>query len=120
VLILGGDITGKMIIPIVAESETDNTTIDQAPRLDRDLRPSVQPGGGFKMAPAGSTAVRDAIEKHQPLLALHGHIHESRGTFKIGGTLCMNPGSEYAERILRSVLLDIDGNRVKDFMFTSG
>ena len=97
-----------------------NTALDQAPKLDEDLRPSVQPGGGFEMAPAGSSAVRDAVQRHQPLLALHGHIHESRGTFKIGRTLCMNPGSEYAERILRGVLLDIDGSRVKDFMFTSG
>jgi Icc-related predicted phosphoesterase len=96
------------------------TMIDEAPKLDKDLNPSVQPGGGFEMAAAGSTAVRDAIQKHQPLLGLHGHIHESKGTFKIGRTLCMNPGSEYAERILRGVLLDIDGNRVKDFMFTSG
>jgi Icc-related predicted phosphoesterase len=97
-----------------------NTMLDQAPKLDKDLNPSVQPGGGFEMAPAGSTAVRGAIQKYQPMLALHGHIHESKGTFKIGRTLCMNPGSEYAERILRGVLLDIDGNRVKDFMFTSG
>ena len=98
----------------------NNTMLDQAPKLDKDLNPSVQPGGGFEMAPAGSTAVRDAIQRHQPLLGLHGHIHESKGTFKIGRTLCMNPGSEYAERILRGLLLDIDGNRVKDFMFTSG
>ena len=96
------------------------TMIDDAPKLDKDLNPSVQPGGGFEMAPAGSTAVRDMIQRHQPLLGLHGHIHESKGTFKIGRTLCMNPGSEYAERILRGLLLDIDGNRVKDFMFTSG
>jgi len=97
-----------------------NTTLDQAPKLDKDLRPSVQPGGGFEMAAAGSVAVKDAIRKRQPMLGLHGHIHESRGTFKIGRTLCLNPGSEYAERILRGVLLDIDGNRVRDFMFTSG
>jgi Icc-related predicted phosphoesterase len=96
------------------------TALDQAPKLDDDLNPSVQPGGGFEMAPAGSTAVRDALQKCQPLLGLHGHIHESKGTCKIGRTLCLNPGSEYAERILRGVLLDIDGNRVKDFMFTSG
>jgi len=32
----------------------------------------------------------------------------------------LNPGSEYAERILRGVLVDIDGNRVKDYMLTSG
>jgi Icc-related predicted phosphoesterase len=97
-----------------------NTTLDQAPKLDKDLNPSVQPGGGFEMASAGSTAVRDAIQKHQPALALHGHIHESKGTFKIGRTLCMNPGSEYMERILRGVLFDIDGDHVRDFMFTSG
>jgi len=97
-----------------------NTMLDQAPKLDKDLNPSVQPGGGYEMAPAGSTAIRDAIQEHQPLLGLHGHIHESKGTFKIGRTLCMNPGSEYAERILRGLLLDIEGNRVKDFMFTSG
>ena len=96
------------------------TALDQAPKLDDDLNPSVQPGGGFEMAPAGSTAVRDAVQKYQPLLGLHGHIHESKGTCKIGRTLCLNPGSEYAERILRGVLLDVDGNRVKDFMFTSG
>jgi hypothetical protein len=96
------------------------TTLDNAPKLDKDLNPSVEPGGGFEMAPAGSTAVRDAIQKHQPLLGLHGHIHESKGTFKLGRTLCLNPGSEYAERILRGVLLDVEGRRVKDFMFTSG
>jgi Icc-related predicted phosphoesterase len=28
---------------------------------------------------AGSTAVRDALAKYQPMLSLHGHIHESRG-----------------------------------------
>jgi len=39
---------------------------------------------------------------------------------EIAATLCMNPGSEYAERILRGVLVDIEGDRVKDFMFTSG
>ena len=72
------------------------------------------------MAPAGSTTVKDAIQKYQPMLGLHGHIHESKGTFKIGRTLCLNPGSEYMERVLRGVLLNIDGNRVKDFLFTSG
>ena len=97
-----------------------NSTLDQAPKLDKDLNPSVQPGGGFEMAPAGSTAVKNAAQEYQPMLGLHGHIHESKGTFKIGRTLCLNPGSEYMERVLRGVLLDIDGNRVKDFLFTSG
>lgn len=55
-----------------------------------------------------------------PPIRLWPFLRESRGTFKNGRTLCMDPGSEYAERILRGVLLDVDGSRVKDFMFTSG
>jgi Icc-related predicted phosphoesterase len=39
---------------------------------------------------------------------------------EIRRTICLNPGSEYMERVLRGVLLDIHGNRVKDFLFTSG
>jgi Icc-related predicted phosphoesterase len=69
------------------------------------------------MASAGSTTVKDAIPKYQPMLGLHGHIHESKGTSKIGRTLCLNPGAEY---MLRGVLLNSDDNRVKDFLFTSG
>ena len=69
------------------------------------------------MASAGSTTVKDAIPKYQSMLGLHGHIHESKGTSKIGRTLCLNPGSEY---MLRGVLLNSDDNRVMDFLFTSG
>lgn len=68
----------------------------------------------------GSTAVKKAIENNQPLLGLHGHIHESRGSSKIGRTLCINPGSEYGEGILRGVLVTIKDNAVQSFSFTSG
>ncbi len=47
----------------------------RAPLLDADLtlkRALGQP----EMGPVGSTAVRDAIDRWQPLLGLHGHIHE--------------------------------------------
>jgi Icc-related predicted phosphoesterase len=43
------------------------------------------------MASVGSTAIREFIERHQPLLALHGHVHESRAAERIGRTLCLNP-----------------------------
>jgi Icc-related predicted phosphoesterase len=72
------------------------------------------------MIPVGSTAVRAAIEKYQPLLGLHGHIHESKGSVKIGRTLCLNPGSEYAEGILRGALITLEDNKIKNFQFTSG
>jgi Icc-related predicted phosphoesterase len=64
--------------------------------------------------------VREVIERHQPLLALHGHIHESRATTNIGRTLCVNPGSEYGEGILRGVLLNLAGGKVESYQLTSG
>ena len=72
------------------------------------------------MMPTGSPSVRAAIEKFQPLLGLHGHIHESRGNIKIGRTICLNPGSEYTEGILRGALIDIEETKVTDFMLTAG
>jgi Icc-related predicted phosphoesterase len=95
------------------------TNIDQAPLLDEKLSPKMGPSG-MQMEPVGSKAVRNAIEKHQPLLGLHGHIHESRGVCKINKTLCINPGSEYGEGILRGALISIKNDRVESYSFTSG
>ena len=80
--------------------------LDQAPLLDTSVTPP-RPIVG-ESAPAGSTAVRDAILKYQPLVGLHGHIHESRGIQKLGRTTCVNPGSEYTEGLLRSAVIDLD------------
>ncbi len=96
-----------------------NTIIDQAPALDKTLRPIVK-GGHVQMTSAGSLAVRRAIKKHQPLVGIHGHIHESHGTIKIGRTQCFNPGSEYTEGILRGLLLDLEDEKIKNYLFTSG
>jgi hypothetical protein len=68
----------------------------------------------------GSTAVLNAIEKHQPLLGLHGHIHESRAIQQIGRTLCINPGSQYTKGILGGVVIFFKKDRIKDYMFVSG
>ena len=96
-----------------------NTTIDQAPLLDKDFKPVVS-GGQILMTAAGSTAVRESIEKHQPLLGIHGHIHEARGVVKIGRTICINPGSEYNSGILRGLLCELDRDAVKSYVLTSG
>ena len=64
------------------------------------------------MVPVGSKTVRKIIEKYQPLLALHGHIHESPGFAKIGRTKCLNPGSEYGEGILKGFLVELDGLKI--------
>ncbi len=95
-----------------------NTNLDIAPELDENLTPKLSLTGGFKLAPVGSTAVRAAIEKYQPLLGLHGHIHESRSAQKIGRTLCINPGSEYGEGVLRGVVLEFSKKGLEDHVFT--
>ncbi len=97
-----------------------DTVIDQAPQLDDQMRPTLEMGGKPHMVPVGSPAIRQAIEKYQPRLGLHGHIHESRGSQKLGRTLCLNPGSEYGEGVMRGVIVDIDKKGVKHFTFTSG
>ncbi len=96
------------------------TGIDRAPAVDAELRYVKQRMGALKMISAGSTSVRYSIEKLQPLVGLHGHIHESKGFIKLGNTLCLNPGSEYSEGILRGALLDLEDGRVKEFLLTSG
>ena len=96
------------------------TAIDAAPVIDENLSPVIQ-GGSMLMGPAGSEAVRAVIEKYQPLIALHGHIHESRGTVKIGKTVCINPGSAYGEGVLHGVLFELDKRKgLKRYQLTSG
>jgi Icc-related predicted phosphoesterase len=95
------------------------TGIDQGPKLDENMR--MQTGaGGAEMQPVGSTACRAVIERYQPMLGLHGHLHESRGTFRLGRTLCINPGSEYSEGILRGALIDIEQGELKNHVLTTG
>lgn len=82
------------------------TGLDLAPRLDENLQ-MVVTAAGPEMIPVGSTATRDAIGKYQPMLGLHGHIHESKGIKKLNGVTVANPGSEYGEGILDGLLIDI-------------
>jgi Icc-related predicted phosphoesterase len=96
------------------------TAIDTAPLVDENLSPVIQ-GGSMLMGPAGSEAVRALIEKYQPLIALHGHIHESRGTAKVGKTVCINPGSAYGEGVLHGALFELDKKKgLKRYQLTSG
>src|SRR5207248_642438 len=96
------------------------TPIDTAPVVDENLSPVIR-GGSIMMGPAGSQAVRALIEKYQPLIALHGHIHESRGTVRIGKTVCINPGSAYGEGVLHGVLFELDARKgLKRYQLTSG
>jgi len=86
------------------------TGLDEAPALDSTLRPI---HGGAVMKPVGSTAVRDAIMQHQPMLSVHGHIHESRAVKKMGRTLAMNPGSVYGDGVLQGAVIDLNAKKGK-------
>jgi len=80
--------------------------------LDASLKPVVQ-GGQVQMTNVGSRSVRELIMKYQPTVALHGHVHETPGAVRLGRTICINPGSEYNDGILRGALLVIDGKKQK-------
>jgi Icc-related predicted phosphoesterase len=96
-----------------------DTPLDPAPKITKDLKARTS-GGQSEMVSAGSSAVRRAITKYQPLLGLHGHIHESKAAAYLGRTLCLNPGSEYGEGILRGALITITKKGVKSHLFTQG
>ena len=86
--------------------------LDTAPILDENLRPTISAGDVLR-GPVGSTAVRRIIETYQPVLSVHGHIHEAGGERRIGDTLCINPGSEANAGILRGYLIDIGGKGIE-------
>ena len=93
------------------------SNLDEAPELDENLRPKY---AGNALKPVGSTAVRAAIEKHQPLLGLHGHIHEGRGSSRIGRTLCINPGSMYEQGTLLGALVKLGREKIENYVLTQG
>jgi len=51
---------------------------------------------------------------------LCGHIHESRGTTRIGRTVVINPGSEYQMGVLRGAIVNIADKKVLSWQLTSG
>ena len=96
------------------------THLDQAAQLDDEFRPVVK-AGQVSMIPVGSTAVREVIEQYQPVVGLHGHVHESPGAQRLGRTLTLNPGSEYGDGVLRGLLLNLDTKRgVRSWQFIQG
>ncbi len=90
-------------------------SLDLCPKLDANMRMAAE-----EKIHAGSIGAKQVIEKYQPLLGLHGHIHESRGAQKAGRTVMINPGSEYSEGILKGAVVMLDKKKVKDYVFTSG
>jgi Icc-related predicted phosphoesterase len=96
-----------------------DTTLDKAALVNDDLT-YVTHGGEPVEGPVGSLAVRQIIEEYQPMLALHGHIHESRGVTRLGRTLCINPGSEYNSGRIHGVLVTLGRDEVTRHQFVVG
>lgn len=95
------------------------TDLDKAPELTADLTVTME-GGEQKLTSVGSNAVREFIEQHQPLLGLHGHVHESKAADYLGSTLCLNPGSEYTQGTLCGALVALGDRSVVSHQFIVG
>ncbi len=95
------------------------SSLDTAFEVDEELR-YVTKGGRPHEVPTGSKAVRQIIEETEPLLSLHGHIHESKGVTKIGRTVAINPGSDYGSGHLDGCLVHIAPERVVNHYLVSG
>jgi uncharacterized protein len=98
------------------------TGLDIAPKLDSSVDPPrpVTQGGQEVLIPVGSTSFRDVIKETQPLLTLHGHIHETRNSARIGRSLLVDPGSEYSAGSLRGAIINLEPKRVLSHQFTTG
>ena len=96
-----------------------DSELDRAIEISPELT-HVYKGGQPVEIPVGSHAVRQIIEEVQPLLALHGHIHESRGSVRIGRTLAINSGSEYGTGRLHGVTVRLAEEGVVSHQFLVG
>ena len=83
-----------------------NTSFDEVYEVDKSFQKS------NNKIHVGSSSVRDAIETYKPILSLHGHIHEVSHAELLGPTLCVNPGSNYQNGILKGAYFIIDGGRI--------
>ena len=90
--------------------------LDTAPQIDTETMSYVYEGGSPRQIPVGSTAVRQIIEETQPLLAVHGHIHESRGVLNRRDS-CDQFGSEYNSGRIHGALVTVLPDEVKSRQF---
>ena len=87
------------------------TALDACPKLDKNLQVVYEMGLPAQIH-AGCQTLTDIIKEHQPLLGLHGHIHEGRAKINIGKTICINPGSVYPEGILQGAVITLQHGQV--------
>jgi Icc-related predicted phosphoesterase len=113
------DVSDPSNLVAVLHPPPRDSRLDQAPEIDADFRVQME-GGAPRLTSVGSSAVRSFIEQHQPLVGLHGHVHESKGMQLIGRTLCINPGSEYSDGTLCGALLALGDGAVISHQLVTG
>ena len=89
-----------------------HTQLDEAPAIDENFRVQAVLGR-VKYVPVGSTAVREIELEREPLVGLHGHIHEAPGIRRLGKRkiLVLNPGSDYSTGALNGALITLNKDR---------
>jgi Icc-related predicted phosphoesterase len=99
-----------------------DSSLDTCAQLDTSVWPPepIFVGAEPQTFGAGSSAVDTIIRERQPLMGLHGHIHESAGVKKIGRTTCINPGSDYTDGTLRGAVIALKGDKVNGVQRTTG
>jgi len=95
------------------------TALDACPKLDSNLQVVYEMGLPAQIH-AGCKTLGEIIKEHQPLLGLHGHIHEGRAKINIGATVCINPGSVYPEGILQGAMITLSDGKVTQVSLTQG
>ena len=95
------------------------TALDACPKLDGNMQVVYEMGLPAQIH-AGCETLNDIIKEHQPLLGLHGHIHEGRAKINIGETVCINPGSVYPEGILQGAMIILEDGKIAQTNLTQG
>jgi Icc-related predicted phosphoesterase len=93
------------------------SSLDEAPELSADMKPK---DAGRSLIPVGSRAVKEIIDQYQPLLGLFGHVHEGKGAVRQGRTLCINPGSMYEQGRLLGAVINLERDKIKNYILTTG
>jgi Icc-related predicted phosphoesterase len=109
----------SLVINYNAHVPPYDSGLDTAVELDEEFRPALK-GGVPHEIPVGSTAVREIIQTYQPVLAVHGHIHECRGDTRIGKTLVINPGLEYNTGRIHGAIVRFAGAEIATHQLVVG
>jgi Icc-related predicted phosphoesterase len=97
------------------------STLDDAPALDEHRAVRYSIAGDTKMQPVGSLAVREAIERHQPVMGPSRSRPRELRPREDRQDGVLQPGSSYQQGVLQGVLVRSDQRRgVRDYTLTTG